>query len=118
MMLSQRRLSSMSFLRENPDWGGGGAMRTRSLRRRRCLSAGLLIATISALGMTALRWMDDGRTAPDDAALGGESRQLGIAESGRGCRRFEEVFPVHDRTGQEDDTTMVAARAAHGQMRA
>src|SRR5207245_8814649 len=82
MMLSQRRLSSMSFLRENPGRGGGGAMRTRSLRRRRCLSAGLLIGTISALGMASLRWMDDGRSLLDDAALGGESREdLGIAES-------------------------------------
>src|SRR5437773_5549004 len=99
MMLSQRRLSSMSFLREIPGRGGVGAMRTRSLRRRRCLSAGLLIGTISALGMTALRCMDDGRTAPDDAVLAGGSRKLGVAESRRGRRRFEEVFPVHDRTG-------------------
>src|SRR3989442_3454755 len=102
MMLSQRRLSSMSFLRENPGRGGGGGMRTRALRRRRCLSAGLLIGTISAFGMASLRWMDDGRSLLDDAALGGESREdPGIAQAGRGRPRPLEAFPVPCCTSPE-----------------
>src|SRR3989442_15344351 len=82
MMLSQRRLSAMSFLRENPGRGGAGAMRARSLPRRRCLSPGLFVGTISALGVTAPPWVGEGRTAPYDRALGGGSRKVGIARAG------------------------------------
>src|SRR6266508_4106449 len=105
MRLSQRRLSSRSFFRDIPSCGGGGIARAWSLRRRRFsagFSACFLIGTISALGMTALRL--DGRRpcAPDDSD-GSQERRLGVAESRRGRRWFEEMFPVHGGTGSEDD---------------